>query len=230
MWQDFNQTEDLEMKANSKINMEKIKTFMKKYGFLFVIAICVITIGTVVGVTVSSNIEKANQSANVEQKPTKPDDKPTKPDDKPGKEDVVEKKLEFCLPSNGKMTNEYSDTILCFNQTLKQYETHQALDFGADGSLNVMAVEDGVVSDVVDDKLYGNYVVIAHKDGYVSKYFSLGDNVKVKKGDAVKKGTVIGEMSTSMKTEAVDGVHLHFEMLKDGKFVNPLDVIELKEK
>ena len=52
----------------------------------------------------------------------------------------------------------------------------------------------------------------------------------INEGDAVKQGQLIGKMSDTQGAESLKGAHLHFEMLKDGKTVNPLEVLVLDEK
>ena len=49
-------------------------------------------------------------------------------------------------------------------------------------------------------------------------------------GDTVKGGDVIGEMSDSMGSEYLDGVHLHFEVYRDGELINPTEVLVYDEK
>jgi len=71
-------------------------------------------------------------------------------------------------------------------------------------------------------------VVIKHTDSLKSVYKSLGD-VCVKEGDKVKKGEEIGTMGTSTSEQA-EGVHLHFEVLKDGKMVDPNDYLATSGK
>jgi murein DD-endopeptidase MepM/ murein hydrolase activator NlpD len=64
---------------------------------------------------------------------------------------------------------------------------------------------------------YGNMVEINHGDGYVTRY-GHHQAVKVEVGEIVKKGQVIGAMGSSGRST---GPHVHFEVLKDGRKVDP---------
>jgi len=101
---------------------------------------------------------------------------------------------------------------------------HTGLDLGAPLDTPVHAAADGVVllaQASVDSsgKLvgYGNYVVIAHPDGFVTLYGHL-DSVAVKAGQVVHQGEIVGlEGSTGWST----GPHVHFEIRHDGQFMDP---------
>jgi len=94
---------------------------------------------------------------------------------------------------------------------------HSGVDFaGKDGS-EVVAVASGVVTYAGKRYGYGEMVEINHGDGYVTRY---GHHAKllVKVGDVVKKGQPIGTMGSSGRST---GPHVHFEVLKDGRPVDP---------
>jgi murein DD-endopeptidase MepM/ murein hydrolase activator NlpD len=94
---------------------------------------------------------------------------------------------------------------------------HPGLDFAGKKGSEVLAVADGVVIWSGPRGGYGNLVEIDHGHGYVTRY---GHNQKnlVKVGDTVKKGQEIALMgSTGHST----GPHVHFEVLRNGKTVNP---------
>ena len=130
---------------------------------------------------------------------------------------------------NGEVTNNYSDAALVWNPTLKHYSTHLALDFTSD-DLNVYAAADGTIKEIGYNQLDGNYVVLSHSDGYVTRYLSLESPCALKVGDKIKHGQLLGKMSASQGNECLDGAHLHFEMLKDGEYVNPLEVLVNSDK
>lgn len=125
---------------------------------------------------------------------------------------------------------EYSDTDLMYNATLKRWEAHKAIDLSAEEGSNVMAVADGTVSQVYTNYLEGTVIVIEHADNMKSLYSSLDSNTKVKVGDEVKSGDVIGQVGNSANGEHTDGAHLHFEFYRDGVKVNPNDYIAFTEK
>ena len=128
------------------------------------------------------------------------------------------------------IAKDYSSSELQFNDTLKQWEIHKAIDFVAGEDVNVYAIADGTVSKVYTNYLEGTVIEISHNDGIVSVYKSLNQDIKVSAGQKVSGGNVIGSVSESMAQELKTGAHLHFEMSKNGVKVNPNDYLDLGVK
>ncbi len=221
---------------------KRFSGFMKRNAMYLLILLCIASVATVIALAATGNFGEQSIDIDGEQNNNDNTDIPTvgDPDDKPSDTPIVkpdppvddtpvDTPLTFTAPCNGTVTVSYSDTVLVWNSTLGQYSTHLAVDFVAE-DLRVLAVAGGTVKEVGYDPLNGNYVIITHKDGYESRYFSLGDGVTLKAGDTVAEGDVIGTMSTTMAKESLDGNHLHFEMSKDGVDIDPLSVIILNEK
>jgi murein DD-endopeptidase MepM/ murein hydrolase activator NlpD len=98
---------------------------------------------------------------------------------------------------------------------------HTGIDIGAAGGTNILAANAGVVIQAGYNSSYGYMVMIDHGGGIVTLY-AHSSKLLVKKGDVVKRGQVIAKVgSTGMST----GNHLHFEVRKDGKYVNPLNYV-----
>ena len=94
---------------------------------------------------------------------------------------------------------------------------HAGVDFaGRDGS-DVIAVASGVVTYAAIRSGYGKMVEINHGDGFATRYGHHAA-ILVSAGDIVKKGQVIGTMGTSGRST---GPHVHFEVLKNGRHVDP---------
>lgn len=97
---------------------------------------------------------------------------------------------------------------------------HGGIDFSGPIGLGIYATGDGVVSRVEKNKNgYGNNIVIDHGYGYKTRYAHL-NSFKVKKGDKVKRGQEIGSMGNTGKSTAP---HLHYEVIKNNKTVNPIN-------
>ncbi len=96
-------------------------------------------------------------------------------------------------------------------------EFHKGLDFAGRKGDEVVAVGDGVVSWSGKRYGYGNLVEINHGNGYSTRYGHNQRNL-VNVGDTVKKGEQIALMGSSGRST---GPHVHFEVLRDGKAVNP---------
>ena len=102
---------------------------------------------------------------------------------------------------------------------------HSGTDFGVPCGTPIRAAGDGVVVGAGWTGGYGNRVVISHGkiDGSsIASTYNHNTKVKVHSGQKVKKGDVI---SVSGTTGASTGCHLHFEIMKNGSYVNPMPYI-----
>lgn len=130
---------------------------------------------------------------------------------------------------NASVVKDFSNKELQYNDTLKQWEIHKALDITSDTSNNVFAIADGTVTNVYNNYLEGGVIEITHDNGIKSVYKSLED-VSVKTGDYVRQGDVIASISTSMARELNTGAHLHFEMFENEISINPNNYIDFSNK
>ena len=97
---------------------------------------------------------------------------------------------------------------------------HGGIDFSGRVGLGIYATGDGVVIKVEKNKSgYGNNILIDHGYGYETRYAHL-HSFKVKKGQKVKRGQEIGTMGNTGKSTAP---HLHYEVIKNNKTVNPIN-------
>lgn len=102
----------------------------------------------------------------------------------------------------------------------KAKKMHEGMDFTAKTGTPVFATGDGVVGQA-DNKAsgFGNHVVIRHGYGYETLYAHLS-KYNCRAGQRVKRGDIIGYVGSTGRSE---GPHLHYEVHKDGKVVNPLN-------
>lgn len=102
---------------------------------------------------------------------------------------------------------------------------HKGLDFSTWRSGDaVLATASGQVVTVTFDSSFGNYIIIKHKHGTYTRYAHL-DSVRVKKGQTVEQGEVIGTIgNTGMST----GPHLHYEVHIGSDVVDPAKYINIK--
>ena len=98
---------------------------------------------------------------------------------------------------------------------------HKGIDFTARAGTDVVAVAAGVVTWAGWDKDYGKLIEVRHSDGYRTRY-AHNREILVKPGDVLKKGQVIAHVG---RTGRASGTHLHFEVLTQGKLVDPLQYI-----
>ncbi len=106
--------------------------------------------------------------------------------------------------------------------TTKQSSFHNGIDLRAPEGTEIYATADGVVKQASFNKLSGNRVALAHNLGFESRYAHLSE-MKVKVGDVVQKGDVIG---LSGSTGRSDGPHLHYEVRYLDKAHNPIDFLK----
>lgn len=98
---------------------------------------------------------------------------------------------------------------------------HSGLDFAGAPGTRVLAVADGIVSLAARDGGYGRVVEITHGNGYVTRY-AHNASLLVTPGQTVRRGDPIALMGSSGRST---GTHLHFEVLRDGRAVNPLSFV-----
>jgi len=94
---------------------------------------------------------------------------------------------------------------------------HSGVDFAGKLGSDVVAVAAGVVTYSAKRSGYGNLVEINHGNGYVTRYGHALKNL-VSVGETVKKGQVISKMGTTGRST---GPHVHFEVMVNGRAVNP---------
>lgn len=99
----------------------------------------------------------------------------------------------------------------------KTKKFHGGIDLAAPKNTPVYSVKAGVVIHSGFVRGYGNYIIVEHEDGYKSAYAHL-NTIKVKKGNQVTEGFVIGSVG---KTGTATGYHLHFELIKSNKKIDP---------
>lgn len=133
------------------------------------------------------------------------------------------------LPVSGStLVNEHG---FYYNKTLDAYYEHCGVDFGATAGAEVLAVDDGVVESIYkEDLLLGTEIVVAHGNGLKSVYRFVTETEGLTVGAEVKKGDVIATVAEATGNEYKDGAHLHFEIQKDGKSVDPAAYLTMEEK
>lgn len=99
---------------------------------------------------------------------------------------------------------------------------HAGVDFAARQGGSVLSVASGIVSDVGERMGYGLLVEINHGNGYVTRY-GHNEAALVNIGDRVHKGQAIAHVGDSGRST---GPHVHFEVLVNGRTVNPDEFIQ----
>ena len=107
-------------------------------------------------------------------------------------------------------------------------KNHNGVDFAAPKGTPIMAAGVGIVERANRWSTFGNYVRIRHSDGYKTAYAHLNGFARgIKKGTRVRQGQTIGYVGT---TGASTGNHLHYEVHKNGRPINPKSLSTLSGK
>jgi len=99
--------------------------------------------------------------------------------------------------------------------------THEGVDLDANRGDEIFAAADGVVEELSTTASYGRKIVLRHGREFTTVYAHL-NSFKVRNGDRVKRGQLIG---TAGSSGLVTGVHLHFELRRNGEPIDPLNYI-----
>lgn len=106
------------------------------------------------------------------------------------------------------------------------YMQNSGVSYGGKDNFDVVSILDGTVETVKQDKLLGTIVEVKHENDFISIYQSLS-TVTVKKGDAVKQGTLLGKSGIANISKELNS-HLYFELIRKGQIVNPEDYFDKK--
>ena len=161
---------------------------------------------------------------------SKPQSSPSQPaapsaDFEQPEEQVSLLKSSWTMPIEGEVFTPYSNGELVKSETLGDWRTHNGVDIMADKGKSVAAAAHGEVEEVIDDPLWGYVVEIEHPGDITARECGLDKNVTVKEGDEVKQGQMIGAVG-HIPAESAMPEHLHLEVLKDDKYIDPLSLIK----
>ncbi len=168
--------------------------------------------------------EQEKQEDNKKQETVKNENKvDTSKDIEKTDEQVVEtkKEISFIKPVEGEIICEFAKDNLIYSETLKEWITHTAIDIKADKTSVVKSAADGIVKSIINDPRYGLTIIIEHDDGYQTVYSNLLTAEFVVEGEEVKQGQTIGTIGDTASFESSLESHLHFELLKDGEYLDP---------
>ncbi|MFA7534433.1 MAG: M23 family metallopeptidase [Tissierellaceae bacterium] len=139
---------------------------------------------------------------------------------------VASKEEGIILPVEGPIITEYTSNVLVYSETLEAWVGHGAIDIGAAEGTAVAAAMDGTVKEVYEDELWGIVIVLEHGNELETRYSNLSTKEMVKEGISVKKGDHISKIGKSAKIEMLMEPHLHFEVIKNGKIIDPRSIIK----
>ncbi|MDE5947015.1 MAG: M23 family metallopeptidase [Oscillospiraceae bacterium] len=135
-------------------------------------------------------------------------------------------KINQPLKSPLNIINEFSGQELVKNPTTGSWQTHNGTDYKAEIGDDVYSVIDGNITAVNNDPLWGTTVVIQDSNGDIYRYCNLAKDLNVQQGTSICAGDVIGSVGDTADIESAIEPHLHIEVLRGGKYVNPADFIK----
>ncbi|MBE6981205.1 MAG: M23 family metallopeptidase [Ruminococcaceae bacterium] len=136
-------------------------------------------------------------------------------------ETTLPKDVKKVRPVDGQTIHGYAMDALSYNQTTRDWRTHDGIDIAAKAGTPVLAAMDGTVYTVYTDGTMGTTVVLRHAGGYVTTYASLSEENTVKPGETVTAGQTLGYVGASALLESALGEHVHFSVSCNGTPVDP---------
>ncbi|ARC86785.1 peptidase M23 family protein [Clostridium argentinense CDC 2741] len=232
-------------------NKSKFKQFLKKEGFYVILFVCLCAVATVAVITAGNRKDVATNPPVIEETAKAEGDSVVDPKNFNDALQVKKEELEpvpnvqvqkendskavskqdnseAVNPVKGSLARAYSEDPVYMAST-KDYRPHFGMDIKTEKGAPVVVAMDGVVKSV-DVSTEGTYVEVDHQNGILTKYCNLEEKVNVKKGDNVKASQELGKIGNTTNFAYEEyGPHLHFEVSKDGKNVDPAKFVSYKK-
>lgn len=134
-------------------------------------------------------------------------------------------------PVRGEVIWDFAVNELIYSRTLDQWTTHTGVDIAAAKGSEVYSVFAGTVTEVYNDDALGYMVEVTGKNGMTAVYGNLKSDPIAKVGARVNAADIVGYVGDTAVSECGDRSHVHFELLKNEKYVDPKDyVLFIKEE
>ena len=127
-------------------------------------------------------------------------------------------------PVLGRVLNSYSGDELVYSKTLGDWRTHNGVDYAASRGAEVTAPAAGKVVETGTDDKWGPVVAIEDASGRIWRVCGTTD-AKVKKGDTVSAGQIIGKVG-SVSCECAEESHIHLEVMEGEKYLDPIKAMK----
>jgi murein DD-endopeptidase MepM/ murein hydrolase activator NlpD len=134
--------------------------------------------------------------------------------------DEFEKNQGFIIPVNGVLSSPFGER---FDPKTESLKLHKGIDIEADNGSTIRAALEGTIMEAGSERTYGNYIKIEHNNGLITVYAHCSQ-LTASKGQRVRQGDAIAKVGD---TGASVGSHLHFEIWKDGKALDPLNYVDI---
>jgi murein DD-endopeptidase MepM/ murein hydrolase activator NlpD len=103
--------------------------------------------------------------------------------------------------------------------TVQRWRTHMGIDYAAPTGTPVFSVANGKIAYLGYNGAFGNLIIVEHPGNYRTYYAHLSNyNVELSVGNEVRRGFEIGYVGSTGRSS---GPHLHYELRKDGTYIDP---------
>ena len=214
---------------------QKLLGFVRRRGYYLVLGVCALAVAVSGYLYMRKETQPRTLSTSaIPQQVTQPDEtektppaqrNALKPEREPKQEtkQEPEKPFSLAMPLDGELLQPYSLSQLSYNETTRDWRTHEGIDLAAQLGTPVKAAADGTVASIYEDDALGTVVTVSHSGGYLSRYANLSPETKVSVGQTVKQGTVLGVVGTTALMETGSSPHLHFELCHDAVSCDPAE-------
>ena len=132
-------------------------------------------------------------------------------------------KESYILPHDGEIIRKYSPDVPLYCETMNDWRTHNGIDIAVGEGEEVLSVGKGKVSKVLANATYG-YTVEVDYGSFTARYCGMKQGDCVGIGQMLEKGDSIGTVDI-VPCEAESTKHLHFEVMVEGMYEEPLKVL-----
>ncbi|MGN6712823.1 peptidoglycan DD-metalloendopeptidase family protein [Anaerocolumna jejuensis] len=129
-------------------------------------------------------------------------------------------------PINGDVLLNYSPDRVIYFKTLEQFRCNPALVIQAKVGAEVANAATGIITSITKEDETGVTVKVNVGSGYSLVYGQLEDNLKVKVGDMVQKGELLGKVAKPTMYYSLEGGNLYFMVEKDKETIDPMSLLK----
>ena len=208
---------------------KKILSFVKDKGYYILLILCTLAVG-MTGYFLVTNRDPD---------PTVEPDIPTQVSTAPtttGKQPIADviatqptapateaQPFRLRKPVDGTAFFSFAADRLAYNETTRDWRTHEGVDLAAEVGTEVLAAAEGHVARIYEDEQFGMTVVLSHGNGYLTSYSNLNEEIPVSVGDYVSAGAVLGVVGNTAGAETASQPHIHFALYQNDRPLNPED-------
>lgn len=215
--------------ANMQNERKKdFRSFAKEKGYYIVLLLCAAAVGVSGYFLLRTNDETAEETPVAATDESTADLRETTAETTSEEVTAPNKKndpVKLVRPVDGEALTAFAIDRLMYNETTRDWRTHEGVDLCAELGERVCAVMDGTVHTIYEDENYGVTVVLTHSGGYTTHYANLAEEISVAVGDSVTAGDTIGTVGQTANIETGIAPHLHFAVYQNNSAADPMQFL-----